>query len=122
MIIKKRILPKILPEEEVVEEEEEDISKAGGKHSQGEKLDLHCTHCKRNGSHDASTCKLPWDRIEQERNQPKGKTNDEDKGKALESAHYVVAHCNIGVNKDLLMLHLLLGKIIGCLIQEQLAT
>ena len=73
----------------------------GGRHSQGEKADLHCIRCKRNGSHDASTCKLPWDKIEQQRNQQKGKTDDTDKGKALESAHYVVAQCNIGVNEDL---------------------
>jgi len=44
---------------------------------------------------------LPWDKIEQERNEPKGKTNDKEKGKAPESTHYVVAHCNIGVNEDL---------------------
>jgi len=73
----------------------------GGRHSQGEKSDLHCICCKRDGSHDAFTCKLPWDRIKQERNQPKGKTNDKEKGKAPESAHYVVAHCNVGVNEDL---------------------
>ena len=36
----------------------------GGRHSQGEKSDLHCIHCNRDGSHDASTCKLPWDIIE----------------------------------------------------------
>eukprot|EP00253_Pinus_taeda_P016865 PITA_16865 len=73
----------------------------GGSHSQGEKADLHCIRCKRNGSHDASTCKLPWDKIEQRRNQQKGKTDDIDKGKAPESAHYVEAQCNIGVNEDL---------------------
>eukprot|EP00253_Pinus_taeda_P014442 PITA_14442 len=72
-----------------------------GRHSQGEKVDLHCIRCKRNGSHDASTCKLQWDKIEQKRNQQKGKTDDTDKGKALESAKYVVAQCNIGVNEDL---------------------
>ena len=63
----------------------------GGRHSQGEKLDLHCIHCKKNGSHDASTCRLPWDKIVQQINQQKGKTNDTNKGKAPESAHYVVA-------------------------------
>eukprot|EP00253_Pinus_taeda_P008830 PITA_08830 len=73
----------------------------GGRHSQGEKLDLHYIRCKRDGLHDASTCKFPWDRIEQERNQPKGKTNDKEKGKELEFTHYVVAHYNIGVNEDL---------------------
>ena len=73
----------------------------GGRHPQGEKADLHCIRCKRNGSHDASTCKLPWDKIEQRRNQQKGKTDDTDKGKAPESAHYIEAQCNIGVNEDL---------------------
>ena len=63
----------------------------GGRHSQGEKADLHCIRCKRNGSHDASTCKLPWDKIEQKRNQQKGKTDDTDNGKAAESTHYVEA-------------------------------
>ena len=62
---------------------------------------MHCIRCNRDGSHDASTCKLRCERIEQERNQPKGKTNDKEKGKAPKSAHYVVAHCNIGVNEDL---------------------
>ena len=51
--------------------------------------------------HDASTCKLPWDRIGQEINQEKGKNHEKDKGKAHESTHYVVAHCNIGVIEDL---------------------
>ena len=73
----------------------------GGRHSQGEKSDFHCIRCKRNGSHDASSCKLPWHKIEQQRNQPKGKINDTNKGKAPESTHYVVAQCNIGVNEDL---------------------
>ena len=102
LLIKKSILLKILQEEEVDEEEEEDISEAGGgRHSQGEKADLHCICCKRNGSHAASTCKLPWEKIEQKINQQKGKTDDTNKGKAPESAHYIEAQFNIGVNEDL---------------------
>jgi len=62
---------------------------------------LHCICYKRNGSHDASTCKLPWEKIEQQRNQQKGKTDDTNEGKAPESTHYVVAQRNIGVNEDL---------------------
>jgi len=77
------------------------FQRRGGRLSQGEKSDLHCIRCNRDGSHDASTCKFPSDIIKQERNQPKGKTNDKEKGKAPESSHYVVAHCNIGVNEDL---------------------
>lgn len=91
----------ILLEEEVAEEvDEEGILEAGGKIVQGEKSDLHCMNCNRDG-HDASTCKFPWERSERERNEAKGKTNEKGKGKALESAHYVVAHCNMGVTKDL---------------------
>ena len=44
---------------------------------------------------------MPWDKIEQKRNQEKGKAHERDKGKAHESAHYVVAHCNNGVTRDL---------------------
>ena len=43
----------------------------------------------------------PWDKIEQKRNQQKGKTNDTDKGKAPKSAHYIEAQCNIRVNEEL---------------------
>jgi len=93
---------KILPEEEVVEEEEEEeISEAGGTDTQREKSNLHCKRCNRDRSHYASTCKLPWEKIEKETNQAKVKTNDKEKGKSLEFAHYVVAHCNIRVAEDL---------------------
>ena len=83
---------------------------------------MHCIHCKRDGSHDASTCTLPWDIIEQERNQPKGKTNDKEKGKAPESAHYVVAHYNIGVNEDLFYASLASWKNDWLLALQELAT
>ena len=43
----------------------------GGKQTQTEKSDLHCICCNKDW-HDASTCKLPWDKIEQQRNQEKG--------------------------------------------------
>jgi hypothetical protein len=32
----------------------------------------------------------------------KGKTSNQAKGKAHESTHYIVSHCNIGVTKDFL--------------------
>ena len=44
---------------------------------------------------------MPWDKIEQQINEEIGKNNVKDKGKALESTHYVVSHCNIGVTEDL---------------------
>ena len=54
--------------------------------TQIEKSNLHCICCNKDW-HDASTCKFPWDKIEQQRNQEKGKTHNIDKGKAPESAH-----------------------------------
>ena len=42
----------------------------GGRQTQTEKYDLHCIRCNKD-SHDASTCKFPWDKIEQQRNQEK---------------------------------------------------
>ena len=40
-------------------------------------------------------------RIKQEINAGKSKKTEKWKGKSPESAHYVVAHCNIGVIEDL---------------------
>jgi hypothetical protein len=48
-----------------------------------------------NGSHEASDCKVPWQKIKEDID----KTSDLKKGKAL--VHYVVDYCNIGVTKDL---------------------
>eukprot|EP00253_Pinus_taeda_P009682 PITA_09682 len=45
----------------------------GDRQFQGENFDLHCIRCNRDG-HDASTCKLPYDRIEQQRNESKDKS------------------------------------------------
>ena len=44
---------------------------------------------------------MPWERIEQEINEAKGKTHDKDKVKEPKSTHYVLAHCNNGVTEDL---------------------
>ena len=70
---------------------QEEFQRQGGRHFQGERFDLHCIQFNRDG-HDAITCKLPWDKIEQEINEGKGKTIDKGKGKAPEFAHYVVAN------------------------------
>jgi len=48
-----------------------------------------------------STCNFPWGRLQQEINEDKGKTNDKGKGKRPTPTHYVVAHCNNEVTKDL---------------------
>jgi hypothetical protein len=49
-------------------------------------------------------CKVPWENIKEDRQnqkEDKGKTLESTKGKALESTHYIVSHCNIGVTEDL---------------------
>ena len=89
----------IHPEEEVAEEEEEEETSQKGGARQSDKSNLHCTCCNKDG-HDAYKCRTPWDKIEQQRNQDKGKTNDKDKGKALESTHDVLEHCNNGVTEE----------------------
>ena len=72
----------------------------GGRQSQTEKYNLRFIRCNKE-FHDASTCKFPWDKIEHQRNQEKGKNHDGDKGKAPKSTDYFVAHCNNGVTEDL---------------------
>jgi hypothetical protein len=69
----------ILPEEKASEEGvyvEEILSGVGGRHNQGDRSNLHCTHCKKNGSYEANDCRVPWDKIKKEKHNKK-----EDKGK-----------------------------------------
>jgi hypothetical protein len=58
---------------------------------------------RKNGSCEANDYKIPWEKIKDRQNykEDKGKTSDPAKGKAPESTHYFVAHCNIGVTEDL---------------------
>jgi hypothetical protein len=74
----------------------------GGWHNLHQIFDLHCTLCRRNGSHEATNCKFPWDKIKediQNHKENKGKTSELAKGKA--PTHYIVSHCNIGVTEEL---------------------
>jgi hypothetical protein len=48
-----------------------------------------------NGSHEANDCRVPWDKIKDDR----GKNSKSVEGKA--HVHYVVSYCNIGVTEDL---------------------
>jgi len=74
-----------------------------GMHNPHEKTNIHCDRCRKNGSHEENTCRIPWDKIKdkKDKKEDKGKASDMVKGKALESAHSIVAHCNIGVTEDL---------------------
>jgi hypothetical protein len=60
----------------------------GCRHNPHKKSTLQCVCCRKNG-HEAKTCKIPWEKI-----------NDK-QGKEPEYSHYIVSHCNIGLTKDL---------------------
>ena len=55
-----------------------------------------CYRCGKTG-HNTNYCRTSWDKIvnKKEKVQDKG----DDKGNPLESAHYVVAHCNLGIKE-----------------------
>ena len=61
----------------------------GGRFNQGEKQ---CYRCGRTG-HTASYCRTSWEKIVNKKEQV------QDKGNPPESAHYVVAHCNLGIEE-----------------------
>jgi hypothetical protein len=89
---------------EIVREDAErrrTILEARGRHNPCERFDIHCTYCERNGSHEATNCRVPWEKIKERRNQKedRGKTSEPTKGKVI--THYTVSHCNIGVTDDL---------------------
>ena len=97
----------ILPKEKTTEEDvdvEERVSKAGGRHNQGDRSNLHCSRCEKNGSHEANDCRVSWDKIKEDihnKKEDKGKPTEPTKAYPPKSAHYIVSHCNIGVTKDL---------------------
>jgi hypothetical protein len=53
----------ILLKKAVKEDLEERILEVGSRHNQGERSDLHRVHCGKNGSHEAKTCRIPWEKI-----------------------------------------------------------
>ena len=63
----------------------------GCRDKQGERSYRHSTHCDSDG-HEAQYFQTPWEKI------TKRQEHKQDKGKAPESAHYIVVNCNIGVN------------------------
>jgi hypothetical protein len=81
-----------------------EFQRQGGRHNQGDSSNLHCTRCKKNGSHEADDCRVPWDKIKEDRQnkkEDKGKLTEPTKGNPPESSCYIIAHCNIGVTKYL---------------------
>jgi hypothetical protein len=42
------------------------FQRQGGRHNQGDRSNLHCTHCKNNGSHEANDCRVPWEKIKED--------------------------------------------------------
>jgi hypothetical protein len=85
--------------EAIKEDTERRIPKARGWHNPLRDLIFTMSVAERK----AKTCRIPWEKIKdkQDQKEDKGKASDLAKGKAPESIHYIVAHCNIGVNEDL---------------------
>jgi hypothetical protein len=61
----------------------------------GDSSNLHCTCCKKNGSHEAYDYMVPWDMIKEDREnkkEDKGKTSEPTKGNPHESSHCIFSH------------------------------
>ena len=76
-----------------VEDKEDSTEEGGGRFNQGEKQ---CYRCGKNG-HTASYCRTSCDKIVNKKEQVQDKGNY--KGNPPESTHYVVAHCNLGIEE-----------------------
>ena len=81
----------------------EDRSRGWGRGQRGQyrgmegrfnQLEKQCYRWGKNG-HIASYCRTSWDKIVNKKEQVQDKGND--KGNPPESGHYVVAHCNLGI-------------------------
>lgn len=68
-----------------------------GRQNQIERPNPHCVYYGRKG-HEAKTCKNPWEKIKEQ--EEKDKALEQAKCNALELSHYVIAHYNIGLHKD----------------------
>jgi hypothetical protein len=68
---------------------EKDFQRQKGRHNQGDRSNLHCTRCKKNGSHEVDDCRVPWDKIKEDihnKKEDKGKTSEPAKGNPPKSA------------------------------------
>ena len=66
-----------------------------GRGGRSKRSDLQCKRCRKTG-HTSEQCWASWDSIKDKHNQ---KTDDQDASKSSDSAHCIVAHCNLGFNE-----------------------
>ena len=70
----------------------------GGRNSSSKRSYLKCKRCGKIG-HSADQCWASWDSIKGGHNQKKDDNENQDASKSSDSAHCIVAHCNLGINE-----------------------
>ena len=70
----------------------------GGRNDFSKRSDLQCKCCGKTG-HTSDQCWASWDSIKDKHNQKKDDNKNQDASKYFDSAHCIVAHCNLGINE-----------------------
>ena len=70
----------------------------GGRNNFSKISDLQCKRCGKTG-HTSDQCWDSWESIKDKHNQKKDDNKNQDSSKSSDSAHCIVAHCNLGINE-----------------------
>ena len=69
-----------------------------GRGGKNKRSDLQCKSCGKTG-HTSNQCWASWDSIKDNHNQKKDDSKNQDASKSSDSAHCIVAHCNLRINE-----------------------
>ena len=70
----------------------------GGRNNSSKRSDLQCKRCGKTG-HTSNQCWDSWDSIKDRHNKKTDDSKNQDASKSSDSAHCIVAHCNLGINE-----------------------
>ena len=70
----------------------------GGRNNSNKRSDFKCKRCGKT-RHTTDQCWASWDSIKDRHNQKKDDNKNQDASKTSDSVHYIVAHCNLGINE-----------------------